>query len=49
VIDVQAGYHEQVYGAAVDIGSTTIARYLCDLHTGEIVARDSMMNPQTAY
>ncbi len=49
VIDIQPGYQDEAYGAAVDIGSTTIALYLCDLHTGEIVASDSMMNPQTAY
>jgi uncharacterized 2Fe-2S/4Fe-4S cluster protein (DUF4445 family) len=49
VIDVQPGYHDQTYGAAIDIGSTTIALYLCDLATGEIVASESMMNPQVAY
>jgi uncharacterized 2Fe-2S/4Fe-4S cluster protein (DUF4445 family) len=30
VIDVQAGYVDGVYGLAVDIGSTTIAGFLCD-------------------
>ncbi|MCP4420161.1 MAG: 2Fe-2S iron-sulfur cluster binding domain-containing protein, partial [Chloroflexi bacterium] len=46
VIDVQPGYAEGVYGLAVDIGSTTIAGFLCDLRTGDILATDSMMNPQ---
>ncbi|MEZ4592893.1 MAG: ASKHA domain-containing protein [Chloroflexota bacterium] len=49
VIDVQPGYQEGVYGLAVDIGSTTIAGFLCDLRTGEILATDSMMNPQVTY
>ena len=49
VIDVQPGYEEGVYGLAVDIGSTTIAGFLCDLRTGELLATDSTMNPQVAY
>ena len=49
VIDIRAGYHEELYGIAADIGSTSIAIYLCDLLTGEVLAADSMMNPQTAY
>lgn len=49
VIDVQPGYQEGVYGLAADIGSTTIAGFLCDLRTGEILATESMMNPQVTY
>jgi uncharacterized 2Fe-2S/4Fe-4S cluster protein (DUF4445 family) len=49
VIRVQPGYEENSYGAAVDIGSTTIALYLCDLGTGEILAAESEMNPQIVY
>jgi uncharacterized 2Fe-2S/4Fe-4S cluster protein (DUF4445 family) len=49
VIRVQPGYVEKSYGAAVDIGSTTIALYLCDLETGEILAAESEMNPQIVY
>ncbi|MBM3124407.1 MAG: DUF4445 domain-containing protein [Chloroflexi bacterium] len=49
VIDVQPGYAEDSYGAAVDIGSTTIALYLCNLRTGELVAAESEMNPQIVY
>lgn len=49
VIRVQPGYVEASYGAAVDIGSTTIALYLCDLETGEILAAESEMNPQIVY
>ena len=49
VIDVQAGYVDGVYGLAVDIGSTTIAGFLCDLRTGEVLATESVMNPQITY
>ena len=49
VIEVQPGYVEGTYGLAVDIGSTTIAGYLCDLRTGEVVATESQMNPQITY
>jgi len=49
VINVQAGYHEDSYGAAVDIGSTTVALYLCNLRTGEMLAAESEMNPQIVY
>jgi uncharacterized 2Fe-2S/4Fe-4S cluster protein (DUF4445 family) len=49
VISVQPGYHEDSYGAAVDIGSTTVALYLCNLRTGELLAAESEMNPQIVY
>lgn len=49
VIDVRPGYHEGIYGLAVDIGSTTIAGHLCDLRTGAVLATESAMNPQVAY
>jgi uncharacterized 2Fe-2S/4Fe-4S cluster protein (DUF4445 family) len=49
VIEVQPGYVEDSYGAAVDIGSTTVALYLCNLRIGEILAAESEMNPQIVY
>jgi len=49
VVAVQPGYHEDSYGAAVDIGSTTVALYLCNLRTGELLAAESEMNPQIVY
>ncbi|MFC1928765.1 ASKHA domain-containing protein [Chloroflexota bacterium] len=49
VIKVEAGLVEKVYGLAVDVGTTTVAAYLCDLASGKVVATDSMMNPQVAY
>lgn len=49
VIRVEPGYAESLYGMAVDIGSTTVVGYLCDLLTGEVVATESVMNPQVRY
>lgn len=49
VIRVEPGLAENLFGAAVDIGSTTIALYLCDLENGEILAAESEMNPQIVY
>jgi uncharacterized 2Fe-2S/4Fe-4S cluster protein (DUF4445 family) len=49
IIKIEPGAVEKSYGLAVDIGTTTVAGYLCDLTSGEVVATDSMMNPQVAY
>lgn len=49
IIDVEPGQVAGGYGLAVDIGTTTVAGYLCDLTSGEVVATDAIMNPQVAY
>lgn len=49
IIRVEPGFNDQVYGVAVDVGTTTVAAYLCDLLKGKTVARDSMMNPQVRF
>jgi len=49
VLDVLPGRVENIYGLAVDIGTTTVAAYLCNLSNGQVVATDSMMNPQVTY
>jgi uncharacterized 2Fe-2S/4Fe-4S cluster protein (DUF4445 family) len=49
VIKIEPGFVEKGYGLAVDIGTTTVAAYLCDITTGSLVAVDSMMNPQVPY
>lgn len=49
VVRVEPGRSERAFGLAVDVGSTTIAGYLCDLASGEVVATESMMNPQIQY
>jgi uncharacterized 2Fe-2S/4Fe-4S cluster protein (DUF4445 family) len=49
VIRVQPGYHEQAYGVAVDVGTTTIAAHLAHLGSGQVLATESCMNPQISY
>jgi uncharacterized 2Fe-2S/4Fe-4S cluster protein (DUF4445 family) len=49
IIGVWPGLHEQVYGLAVDVGSTTIAAHLCDLLSGDVVASAGVMNPQIRF
>lgn len=49
VIRVEPGFVEKAYGLAVDVGTTTVAGYLCDLTNGELVTTASMMNPQVIY
>jgi uncharacterized 2Fe-2S/4Fe-4S cluster protein (DUF4445 family) len=49
VIRVEPGYMESLYGLAVDVGTTTVAAYLCDLRTGAVLATEAMMNPQVRY
>ena len=40
---------KQIFGLAVDIGTTKMAAYLVDLTTGKTVARKGEMNPQIAF
>lgn len=49
ILRVQPGMHDTTLGLAVDIGSTSIAAYLCDLRTGSLLATTSAMNPQVTY
>jgi uncharacterized 2Fe-2S/4Fe-4S cluster protein (DUF4445 family) len=49
VIRLQPGYEDGAYGFAVDLGTTTVAGHLVNLRTGEILATEAMMNPQTTY
>jgi uncharacterized 2Fe-2S/4Fe-4S cluster protein (DUF4445 family) len=49
LIGVWPGFHDRVYGLAVDVGSTTIAAHLCNLETGEVVASSGAMNPQIRF
>jgi len=49
IIRVESGRNETNIGLAVDIGTTTVAGYLTDLSTGEVLATESMMNPQVHY
>ncbi len=36
-------------GAAFDIGTTTLALYLCDLRSGEVLHAEAAVNPQRRY
>lgn len=36
-------------GAAIDVGTTKLAAYLCNLQSGAILAKAGAMNPQTAF
>ncbi len=49
VIRIEPGDRKSAYGLAVDIGTTSVAGYLCDLLTGEVTATEAMMNPQVKY
>jgi uncharacterized 2Fe-2S/4Fe-4S cluster protein (DUF4445 family) len=49
LIGVWPGLRQQIYGLAIDVGSTTIAAHLCDLVSGEVVASAGMMNPQIRF
>ncbi|MFC1995726.1 FAD-dependent oxidoreductase [Chloroflexota bacterium] len=49
VTKVDPGIVEKGYGLAVDVGTTTVAGYLCDLTDGKVIATASAMNPQVIY
>jgi len=49
ILDVKPGKVDQAYGLAIDIGTTTVAGYLCNLRDGKVVATESMMNPQVTF
>ncbi|RLG29330.1 hypothetical protein DRN97_12050 [Methanosarcinales archaeon] len=42
-------YTGEIYGIALDIGTTTLATYLIDLESGEVSSVISRENPQTKY
>ena len=49
VLHVRPGFDETIYGIAIDVGSTTIAGYLVDLASGEVVADAGVLNPQIRF
>jgi uncharacterized 2Fe-2S/4Fe-4S cluster protein (DUF4445 family) len=49
IIRVRPGKTEHAYGLAVDVGTTTVAGYFCDLTTMEVVDTVTLMNPQCKY
>jgi len=49
IVAIWPGLQEHLYGAAVDVGSTTIAVHLCDLSSGDVMSSAGAMNPQIRY
>ena len=49
VLAVRPGFDEAVHGVAIDVGSTTIAGYLVDLASGDVLAHAGAMNPQIRF
>ncbi|MGB3457096.1 MAG: ASKHA domain-containing protein [Litorimonas sp.] len=49
VVDLWPPDRDGLYGAAVDIGSTSVALYLYDLRSGALVHQASAMNPQIRF
>ncbi len=49
LVAIWPGFHEAIYGLAIDVGSTTIAAHLTNLSTGEIAASAGLMNPQIRF
>ncbi len=49
IIRVWPGTVENYYGIAIDVGTTTVAAYFCNMKTMEVINTVSMMNPQCKY
>jgi uncharacterized 2Fe-2S/4Fe-4S cluster protein (DUF4445 family) len=49
ILRVLPGKVTDYYGMAVDIGTTTVAAYFCNMRTMEVIDTVSMMNPQCKY
>ncbi len=49
VIRAWPGEVADCYGFGIDVGTTTVAAYLCNLRTMEVVETVSMMNPQCKF
>jgi len=49
ILAVFSGFKQAIYGAAIDVGSTTIAAHLCDLGSGDVLCSNGMMNPQIRF
>ncbi len=49
VTAVLSGEHQRSCGLAVDLGTTTLALYLCDLKTGQVLAAAGAGNPQRLF
>jgi uncharacterized 2Fe-2S/4Fe-4S cluster protein (DUF4445 family) len=43
------GFHDKLFGLAIDVGSTTIAAHLTNLSSGEVASSAGLMNPQIRF
>ena len=49
IVDVWPPVPFELYGAAIDVGSTSVALYVYNLNTGALVYEKAAMNPQIRY
>ncbi len=49
IIDINPGKVHDFYGLAVDVGTTTVVGYLCNLQNGRLIATETMTNPQVTF
>ncbi len=49
LVAIWPGFHDKIFGLAVDVGSTTVAAHLCNLTSGDVVASAGLMNPQIRF
>ena len=49
VLGLTPGRADALYGVAIDVGTTSIVAFLCDLARGEIVGMRAAGNPQAIY
>ncbi len=49
LIHVWPGFHNRIFGLAIDVGTTTVAVHLTDLASGEVSASVGAMNPQIRF
>jgi len=49
VLEIRTGQTQALYGVAIDVGTTSIVVFLCDLAQGEIVGMRTAGNPQAIY
>ena len=49
VLELRPGRTQALCGVAIDIGTTSVVAFLCDLAQGEIVAMRTAGNPQAIY
>jgi uncharacterized 2Fe-2S/4Fe-4S cluster protein (DUF4445 family) len=49
IITVRPGEDETTLGLALDVGTTTVALYICDLRNGNVRVSGSITNPQVLF